>query len=161
LFIAVWPPDDVVEHLRSLQRKDRRGVRFVSPDRWHVTLRFFGEADPDEIAAAMDDVPVPVTARLGPAVDVISDRVLVVPVSGLDDLARAIARSTRDIGQPPPKRRFNGHLTIARLKPGANLAPTIGTRIEAEFPVGEVTLVRSRLEPTGARYDIVETWSLR
>jgi 2'-5' RNA ligase len=81
-------------------------------------------------------------------------------VSGLDDLARTITAATRDIGQPPPKRRFNGHVTIARLKPGADLAPTIGMLVDAEFPVEEVTLVMSRLEPTGARYDVIETWSV-
>ena len=51
LFIAVWPPEDVVSELTSLQRKDQRGVRFVPPDNWHITLRFLGDADPDQVIA--------------------------------------------------------------------------------------------------------------
>ena len=35
LFFAVWPPDDVVEGLTALRRKDQRGVRFVRPENWH------------------------------------------------------------------------------------------------------------------------------
>jgi 2'-5' RNA ligase len=42
LFIAVWPPDDVAAELSSIHRKDQRGVRFVEPETWHITLRFLG-----------------------------------------------------------------------------------------------------------------------
>ena len=52
LFVAVWPPDEVVAELMALGRKDRRGVRFVHPERWHVTLRFLGECDPGAARAA-------------------------------------------------------------------------------------------------------------
>ena len=51
LFVAVWPPDEVLEELRALPRKDERGVRFVHPDSWHITLRFLGDADPDQAEA--------------------------------------------------------------------------------------------------------------
>jgi 2'-5' RNA ligase len=160
LFLAVWPPDHVVDALRALRRKDRRGVRFIPPDRWHVTLRFLGDALADDVAAAMDDVPAAATARLGPAVDVVGERVLAIPVVGLDDLAETVTRRTRDLGERPPRRRFRGHLTIARIKPYADLAPTIGALVEAAFEVKEVALVQSRLEPDGARYETLETWTV-
>ena len=79
------------------------------------------------------------------------------PVDGLDALATTVAQVTRDIGAPPRK-RFIGHLTVARLKPHAHMPPTIGTLISAEFDVEEVALVESRLEPDGARYETLETW---
>src|SRR6476469_2743867 len=110
LFVAVWPPENVVAELLSLRRKDQDGVRFVRPESWHVTLRFLGEADPDEVVDALDDAPLaPAHARLGPGVDVVSRRALVVPVHGLDELAAVIARHTAHIGQLP-RRRFLGHL---------------------------------------------------
>ena len=69
LFVAVWPPEEVVEHIRSLRRKDQRGIRFVPPENWHMTLRFLGEANEREVVAALDEFdrgePPPV-ARLGP-----------------------------------------------------------------------------------------------
>ncbi len=86
LFVAVWPPDEVIAELMALGRKDRRGVHFVHPERWHVTLRFLGECDPGAATAALDAAALPpARARLGPAVDVLAERVLIVPVAGVDD----------------------------------------------------------------------------
>lgn len=158
LFVAVWPPEEVVAELTSLRRKDQRGVRFVRPDSWHLTLRFLGDADPDVVAAALDDGEYPAaTVRLGPGVDVISDRALVIPASGLDELAAAVTRRTTSIGAAP-RQRFVGHLTLARIKPHADMPPALGAYLTAEFDVEELALVRSRLHPDGARYDTLATW---
>jgi 2'-5' RNA ligase len=159
LFLAVWPPDDVVATLESLHRKDQRGVRFLPPENWHVTLRFLGDAHPGDVAAALDTVALPAThARLGPAVDVLEERVLVVPVTGLDPLADLVIAATRDIGTQRPRRRFVGHLTVARIKPHVAMPRALGALVEASFDVHEVTLVESVLRPEGARYHTVATW---
>ncbi len=159
LFFAVWPPDDVVEELRSLPRKDHRGVRFLATGTWHVTLRFLGEA---QIADAVDALAgvrfAPATARLGPAVDVLAGRALVIPVSGLDDVAGIVDARTGHLGRRVPRRRFLGHLTVARVKPDAPMPPALGLRVSATFTVDEVALVLSRLGPQGARYETVDTW---
>ncbi len=160
LFLAVWPPEEVIEHLRSLRRKDQRGIRFVPPDNWHITLRFLGEVGERDAIAALDAVdtellPAPV-ARLGPSVDVMGERALVVPVAGLADLARAVERTTRHLGEPPRK-RFVGHLTLARCARGARMPETLGTVFDDQFPVTEIALVQSRLEPAGARYETIAT----
>ena len=160
LFLAAWPTDEVVEELSGLRRKDQRGVRFVPAENWHVTLRFFGEADPSEVVAAMDPVDLAgATARLGPAVDVLPPRMLVVPVAGLDDMAATIARATASIGEAPRK-RFVGHLTIARVKANVPMPQTLGEFVSAEFDVDEVALVQSRLGSDGARYETLYTWRL-
>ncbi|MEN9505361.1 MAG: hypothetical protein RI958_1287 [Actinomycetota bacterium] len=158
LFVAVWPPDDVVEQLTLLHRKDQRGVRFVRPENWHITLRFLGETDPGSVTRALDRLPLgAATARLGPGVDVLAERALVVPVEGLDVLADAVAAATRDLGQPP-RRRFVGHLTVARVKPYAAMPRALGSLVDAEFDVDEIALVQSRLDPDGARYETLQTW---
>jgi len=160
LFLAVWPPDHVVEELRGLRRKDQRGVRFLDPDTWHVTLRFLGDCAIDGVVSALDGLDEPTAiAQLGPGVDVLSGRSLVVPVSGLDDLAAAIARRTVAIGEPP-RRRFIGHLTLARLKPQVAPPPALGSFVDTTFVVDEIALVSSRLHPEGARYTIESTWAL-
>ncbi|MFT3853628.1 MAG: RNA 2',3'-cyclic phosphodiesterase [Ilumatobacteraceae bacterium] len=162
LFVAVWPLEEVVEELCALRRKDQRGVRFVRPDRWHVTLRFLGEADAGAVADALDRAPLaPTEAVLGPAVDVLADRALVVPVAGLDELAATVTEATRHLGDPPPRRRFVGHLTLARLKPYAHLPTTLGAPVSTSFPVDEIALVQSRLDPAGARYETLHTWPTR
>ncbi len=158
LFVAVWPPDDVVSELTALPRKDLRGVRFVRPENWHVTLRFLGETDPEAVLAALDGVTFgPTRARLGPGVDVIADRAVVVPVDGVDERARVVTDRTRLLGEPPRK-RFIGHITLARVKRHARMPPVLGMRVSAAFDVGEVALVQSRLNPQGARYETLATW---
>ncbi len=160
LFLAVWPPDDVVEELMALPRKDQRGVRFVPPDRWHITLRFLGQADPNAVVDALIRTAlVPAVARLGPAVDVLDERALIVPADGLDDLAAAVTHATASIGERPRK-RFVGHLTVARVKAHAPMPRALGTMMAAEFDVDEVALVASRQHQDGARYETIETWAV-
>ncbi len=161
LFVAVWPPEEVVADLTALPRKDQRGVRFVHPDNWHLTLRFLGDADPDAVAAALDGIEFDRTeVHLGPGVDLLGGRALVVPASGLDDVARAVTERTRGLGEPPRK-RFTGHLTLARLKPYAAMPHAMGAMFRATFALDEIALVQSRLHPDGARYDTFATWPAR
>ena len=42
LFVAVWPPDDVIDVLADLPRPEVAGVRWTTRGQWHVTLRFLG-----------------------------------------------------------------------------------------------------------------------
>lgn len=158
LFIAVWPPEEVVAELTSLHRKDQRGVRFVRPEQWHVTLRFLGDADPSAVVDSLAGVSLtPARVRLGPGVDVFADRALVIPATGLDQLAASVTARTAHIGESSRK-RFRGHLTLARVKPHAPMPRVLGAFVSTGFDVDAVTLVQSRLEPSGARYEVLETW---
>jgi RNA 2',3'-cyclic 3'-phosphodiesterase len=158
LFIAVWPPEEVIAELSALHRKDQRGVRFVPPENWHITLRFLGDARPDEVVDVLRGAELPsARARLGPAVDVIAERALVVPVDGLDTLARDVTKRTSKVGDPPRK-RFIGHLTLARLKSTVPMPRVLGELVSASFDVEEIALVESRLDPQGARYETIEVW---
>ncbi len=89
----------------------------------------------------------------------IAERALVVPVGGLDVIARTVTERTRAMGKPPRK-RFVGHLTLARLKPHARMPHALGALVSAEFDVDEVALVESRLDPQGARYETLHTWAV-
>lgn len=167
LFLAVWPTDRAVEDLMMLPRKDQPGVRFVSPENWHITLRFFGTADPGLVADAVDGSQLaalasPIVARLGPSIDVLGDRALIVGVQGIDELATTLRTATANIGEPP-RRRFVGHLTVARLdqrvRSGrARLPGLIGAGFRSEFVVGSVALVESTLRPEGSRYETLCSW---
>lgn len=162
LFVAVWLPEDVLETLRALPRKDQRDVRFLPPENWHVTLRFLGDASVDDVAGALDAGELPeATARVGPAVDLLGRHSVVAPVHGLDELAAAIGRATRELGDVPPRPEFRGHITLARVKRGAPVRKVVGLRCDAEFDVGEVALVESILRPAGAQYTTVATWPTR
>jgi 2'-5' RNA ligase len=154
LFVAVRPPDDVLDIVAGLRRPERAGVRWTTRDHWHATLRFLGEVDdPAPVAAALDAAPLSAAAAsLGPRVAVLGRGVLMVPVEGLDDLAAAVTEVTRAFGRPPPDRPFRGHLTVARARRGA-VRDLAGEAVDVRFPVGDVRLVRSHLGRDGARHE--------
>lgn len=160
LFVAVWPTAEVVETLAALPRVGQHEVRWVPAENWHVTLRFFGEAEEDELAERLAGGAFPVAlATYGPRVTRLGDGV-VVPVAGLADLAASVVAATADLGVPPGRRPFHGHLTLARLR-RRDRSGLLGHAIDATMPVEEVTLVRSTLHPTGARYEVIRRWPAR
>ncbi len=152
LFVAAWPSAEVVDLLRGLPRVDEPGVRFTTPDQWHLTLRFFGDADLDEATVALASVEADgATATLGPRVVALGPRVVAAPVAGLDDLAAAVTEATGAVGEPVDPWPFAGHITLARL-PRPAPCRLIGTPVAARFAVEEIALIESELRPDGARY---------
>ena len=167
LFVAVWPPEDVLNRLAVLPRPEVDGLRWTDQDHWHVTLRFLGWVDDVEpVRAALAGGALvaggPVAAVLGPTVDRFGQRILHVPVAGLDGIAAAVVQSTAHLGKPPDDRPFNGHITLARAARDArvDLRPLTGSAITAEWHVEAVCLVESRLAPSGAAYDVLERFEL-
>ena len=151
LFIAVWPPDEVVQQLAAVPRPEVEGLRWTKPERLHITLRFLGPCDEAEAEAALAAVDLPTArATLGPHLKRLGRGVLMVPAQGLDDLAAAVEAATSRLGLPPPDHPFTGHLTVARFK---RKAPS-GYRpaLEAWFAVTEIALVRT--EPSGSYTDV-------
>ncbi|MEN3314959.1 MAG: 2,3-cyclic 3-phosphodiesterase [Acidimicrobiaceae bacterium] len=166
LFVAVWPPAEVLDRVEALERPEVAGLRWTDRSQWHVTLRFLGRADVDAarraLARATLGGPAPAGAVLGPEVDRFGHRVLHVPVSGLEDLAGAVVAATGGVGEPPDDRPFAGHLTLARVARRArvDLRGLTGQAITGRWPASEVDLVESRLSPAGATYRVVERFAL-
>ena len=163
--MAVWPPADVVASLAALPRPDVAGLRWTSPEQWHVTVRFLGEADVEEAVAGFRAIEAPgrVIAEAGPCTGHFGRRVLHVPVAGLGPVATATVTATAGVGEPPPERPFAGHLTLARARDrrGVDLRPLSGVPVGGRWPVEELTLVASRLGGRSpARYEVVEVLPL-
>ena len=98
-------------------------------------------------------------AALGPRVSRLGRDVVCLPVTGLDELAAAVAAASDGLGEPPG-RPFVGHLTLARLRQRAACGLT-GTPVDLVVPVDEVVLVRSTLGPQGAVHGPVLSVPLR
>jgi 2'-5' RNA ligase len=160
LFVAVAPPPEVLDLLERLPRPAVDGLRWTAREQWHVTLRFLGAVDDAAlvVSALSSAVFMPATAVLGPQVSRFGQRVLHVPVAGLDDIAAAVVDATAGIGRPPEDRAFTGHVTLARPRGRrrVDLRPLAGGDVSATFPVGEVRLFSSNLHPHGARYEVVD-----
>ena len=171
LFVAVWPDDETRRQLSGLELELGRtkGLRFVGPERWHITLRFLGEVreeSVDPIAAAVASCAAafggPVECRLGPGTGWFTGvRVLHLPATGLDGLAAAVREATLPLVPEPAEREpaFNGHLTLARSKGRrlgvAALGEMAGIPFEAAFPVTAVDLVSSQPSAQGHVYTSV------
>jgi RNA 2',3'-cyclic 3'-phosphodiesterase len=171
LFVAVWPDDETRRRLAGLELELGRtkGLRFVGPERWHVTLRFLGEVeedalDPlgDALLACAAAIPGPLQCRLGPGTGWFTGvRVLQLPAAGLDGIAAAVRAATLPFVPDPADAEpaFNGHLTLARSKGRrlgvAALGEMANIPFEAAFPVRAVDLVSSQPSPQGHRYSTV------
>jgi 2'-5' RNA ligase len=155
LFVAVTPPDSVLDLIASLPRPAHPNVRWTTRGQWHVTLRFLGEVDdPERVVDALEAASLagPRDVGLGPTVVALGRHVVCVPVSGVDELAAGVVDATRDIGRPPDDRPYAGHLTLARIKQGS-ARQLAGAAIEATWHATSLVLMHSHLHPKGARYE--------
>ena len=152
LFVAAWPPAHLAARLAALVPSDDPGLRPVPVDQLHVTLRFLGRADIDAVLAVLSAAQLPAaTAVLGPATVVLGRDAIVLPVSGLDELAAVVSSAT---GAAADRRPFRGHLTIARVRRRGRIS-AVATTFSDTFAVREVGLVQSDLRPDGAVHTVL------
>ncbi|GIU87348.1 MAG: RNA 2',3'-cyclic phosphodiesterase [Acidimicrobiia bacterium] len=166
-FVAVRPPGRVLDAVAAwFDAPDLPGARFTTRDQWHVTLQFLGNrADVEAVAAAL--APLAVEAgpvRLGGAGAFPTERRARVLWLGVAQgaerfarLAEAVGALLAPLGHEPEARPYHPHLTLARLRPPADVRPVLA-RLRAG-PVGdawtvrEVVVYESHLRRTGARYE--------
>lgn len=165
LFVAVWPPGDVLDRVAALPRPTVPGLRWTGREHWHVTLRFLGPVpEVEPVAEALAALPPggPTNAVLGPTTGRFDQRILHVPVAGLEAVASVVVDATGHLGRPPDDRPFHGHLTLARAAKHArvDLRPLAGAPVEGDWEVDAVCLVESRLSPAGARYEILDRFPI-
>ncbi|MDQ3680078.1 MAG: RNA 2',3'-cyclic phosphodiesterase [Actinomycetota bacterium] len=164
LFVAVWPPPEVVDALAGLERPQVDGLRWTTAEQWHVTLRFLGHVDEVAATEAFGSISGKgATAEMGPATGHFGRRVVHAPVAGLEDLAAATVAATGGVGEPPDSRPFAGHITLARARHrrGLDLRALAGAPLTGRWAVDEVTLVASLPGGRGpVRYQVLETLPL-
>ena len=162
LFVAVRPPDAVLDSLEALPRPTDTPTRWTTRDQWHVTLRFLGNVDdPDPVVRALDRVRQslsPADVTLGPRAGVLGHQVVYLPVAGLDAVAAAVVQATRTFGAPPQTRRFKAHLTLARTKGG--IVDRSALDVSAAWTVDHIELIRSHLGRGPATYETLQTFTL-
>ena len=178
LFVAVdvdQTTREAATRLRATLRRERpaveRALRWVEPENLHLTLRFLG--DREDLDALQQVLAAPFSqpgfsfqwkalAWLPPHGRA---RVLHAAVgegaTALGALAAEIAGRLAALGIPPEDRPFTAHLTLARVRDGAE--PGIVRQLAALMPAGafaplarvaveSVVLYESRLSPRGPTY---------
>jgi RNA 2',3'-cyclic 3'-phosphodiesterase len=182
LFVAADLPAELRARLAALQH-DLRGlrsdVRWVRPERIHLTFVFLGEVAADRLApirgaleAAAGEAPAPFRLRaagVGAFPDRGSLRVVWVGIEG-DGAAAARLRNVLGMqlarcGHVAEEREFRPHLTLGRVRQErgredrAFLERHRSTDL-GEFPVDAVILFESRLGPQGAQYTALARFPL-
>jgi 2'-5' RNA ligase len=179
LFVALWPPEQVVEELAGAIARVRpleQDLRWTTPEQWHLTLVFLGEVSEERLPELSRRL-----ARAAQAHPVLSlhfagggrfgDRVLWTRVEGdrepLRRLAASASAAARRTGLDVEDRPYRPHLTLARNTGGAHLRPLVAALAAytgTAWTADQLHLVRSRLGQGPGRkaaYDTVAHWPLR
>lgn len=174
LFVGIGFDQDLAARIATLQR-GLPGARWVEPANLHLTLRFIGEVEEDlaeEIhhnLAALAEPPFALTlSGLGLFGDRHQAHTLWLGVERSESLSRLAARvdgAVVQAGAKPEPRKFNPHVTLARLKdtpPGRlqDFIDATGHFREEHVAVERFTLFRSTLGRQGAQYDALEHYAL-
>jgi 2'-5' RNA ligase len=167
LFFALWPDAALREAAAALvEQLVPRGMgRPQRPDQLHVTLAFLGDVPERRLA----DVHAAAQASPGATFTIEFDalehwrmpRVLCLvatdvppPLAALVGALQA-ALATRQL--PVDDRPFRPHLTLARklarFDGPASIEPLV-------WPATTLTLVESRTDPAGVRYEVLGSWPL-
>jgi RNA 2',3'-cyclic 3'-phosphodiesterase len=174
LFVALDLPDELREGIVAWGREALAdpALRPVAPESLHVTLAFLGYRPEREIEA----ISAVVRERSGPApwVELLDPeprpargrgRLFALPVlsPGTEALQAGVSEGLAAAGfYEPEKRPFWPHVTVARVRPEArgSRRPAIVSEPPGKLPAElseaqicrRITLYRSELQPTGARY---------
>ena len=147
LFSAFEIPREVAARL-ALLRGGLIGARWIEPEDYHVTLRFFGDIDGHTARALDDDLVAAEFSfprdRLRLDFDEIGvfggqqPRALIArvkPCAGLSRLQAAHEAIARRNGLAPETRKFTPHVTLARLR-GVEPRAVGGWLSERAYPLG-------------------------
>jgi RNA 2',3'-cyclic 3'-phosphodiesterase len=174
LFVALDLPDELREGIVEWGREALAdpALRPVAPESLHITLAFLGNRAEEEV----EEIAAVVRERVGPApwVEVLDPeqrpprgraRLYALPVlsPGTEALQAGVEQGLVEGGFfEPEKRPFWPHVTVARVRPEGrgSRRPAVVAEPPGKLPEGlsearlcrRMTLYRSELKPTGARY---------
>ena len=179
LFVALEPPDPVrrrlaaaQEGLRSASGRHADEIRWVAPDRMHLTLQFLGAVPEEQLdavrvalaGAAAAGCPLRLEVRgAGGFPSARRPRAVWCGVAGdlerLQALVIGLGLALGPLGFPASLRTFAPHFTLGRSRDGRGVSG-LGEAIDAVAGAGaaswradEVVLFRSLPAPGGSRYE--------
>ena len=182
-FLAIEPPEDILQSLSRLQEKLKREIggriSWTKPQGQHLTLKFFGDISAEDVNHICTAVKNRIASgsslnlkieKLGVFPDARRPRVLWCGVTGdgekLSVLQKKLEADFEGIGFPAENRPFRLHLTLGRIKEphgltGISEALTKHNAFAAgKFECKELILFQSKLLPQGAVYTKLAEFAL-
>lgn len=129
LFTAITFPQSIVEQLQKLQPKPDKNIRITPPEKLHLTLNFFGNADLGQVKTSLKQIdiqtaiqPLRLTVeRLGKSSSSGRGTIIWAEIQNnpqLEVLQTQINTVLVDHGLAVDSRKFKPHITLARCKKG-------------------------------------------
>jgi len=173
-FLAIEIPGIILKKIEEVQedlKSSRADVRWVNPEKVHLTLKFFGSVDESRIESIVKSAEGPMrntspfslkVRGVGAFPHLKNPRVIWVGlVDGNEVLAvfqKQLEEELEKIGFEKEERAFHPHLTLGRMKSSKGRAELV-ERMErykeeefGDFKAERVVLFKSELKPTGPIY---------
>lgn len=182
LFIAIDISDAVRSamevYVRALKEIRASAIRWERIEKLHLTLKFLGDTDAGKIPAIVSALAR--TAKAHEAFDLIIERTGVFPTpqkarvlwigvrpnETLSKLHGDIETQLVPLKVAKETRRFDPHLTIARIRDSRQARPAIDMHASNEFGamkcrVSDLKLYESKLLPGGSVYSVLKRFPLQ
>lgn len=173
LFTGLEIPDDIGQSLSNL-RGGLPGARWISPENYHLTLRFIGDIDgmvANEIASTLFRVrrrPFELKLQGLSSFGGKKPRAVVAcvaPSRPLLELQAEVERLMQRVGLEPEGRKFIPHVTLARLRDCSNRDVADYLAVRGYFPsrsftVDRFVLFSSRSSVGGGPYIVEDSYDL-
>lgn len=181
-FLAIELPKLILRKIEEVQRdlrSTRADVRWVNPEKIHLTLKFFGNIEESRIDPIFKSIEEPVrntspfsieVKGVGAFPQLRNPRVIWMGlVDGkeiLTSFQKQIETQLEKMGFQPEDRPFHPHLTLGRMKSSRGKEELVG-RMEkhreeefGDFQVERVILFKSDLTPSGPIYTLLKELKL-
>ena len=181
-FLAIELPKLILRKIEEVQRdlrSTRADVRWVNPEKIHLTLKFFGNIEESRIDPIFNSIEEPTRNTLPFSIKVSgvgafphlkNPRVIWMGlVDGREVLIlfqKQIETQLEKIGFQPEDRPFHPHLTLGRMKSSRGKEEMV-ERMEkhreeefGDFQVERVILFKSDLKPSGPVYTLLREMKL-
>lgn len=179
-FIALEIPDEALDKLIKIRDDyfgEKEKIRWESKDKLHITLKFLGDTQADQIdkiehsleGIAENYSGLDLTLnKFGTFIKDKKPRILWAGFGENESLLKIygeIENSTAGLGFQIEERRFNPHLTLLRLKGNEdadkifsftkNIIPEIG------FHTDKLSFIKSELKPSGSVFTVLKNFYLK
>jgi RNA 2',3'-cyclic 3'-phosphodiesterase len=165
LFVAIelsGPARDTVLDARAklVEFATRQGVRFVKPEKLHLTLTFLGQVAEDRVEnlkTALNGLSdsqgfTLISSELGGFPDLRRPKVIWLGMEGeigkISELANRVQEITKPFAPEQDDKQFSPHITLARISPGSKdvgrIVQHLAIEVGAEMPVTEIALFHSK-----------------
>jgi len=181
-FIAIKIPAKIRNKLEKVQdnlKKSNAALQLVSPENIHITLKFLGDVPVESINDIQDTIrksilqvdTFPISfSKIGVFPNSEYPRIIWIGIEkGRDELSllnTKIENFISGFSLHQENRKFQPHLTLARVRSGRNRKRLLNILEElkniraGEMFAKEICLMESILKPQGTQYNILKIFSL-